>query len=260
MNALSDALPIAQYEIVADEPQFLLVSKSPDVSIHCETNSADCTADNRSVGVIEQLRKDFAREDFLPVHRLDKATSGLLLVGKGSDNTRVLSKLFQDKLITKFYWAVAKGKPIKKQGKIVGDMEKTRGGSYKLSKSSKNPSVTQFQSYSLSPGLRAYLLKPLTGKTHQLRVVMKSLGVPILGDQRYGKSNTSINENTAYSNRLYLHAAGLSFDAFGKQYCFEDAPTFVKDFDPGFERLLQELGSVFRVHFPAYKIPSKSAS
>lgn len=248
VNELSKVASTGLYKIVADEPQFLLVSKYSEVSIHSETNS-----DNKNIGLIQQLRMDFSRDDLLPVHRLDKSTSGLLLVGKGSENTRILSELFQQRRITKLYWALAAGKPSKKQGKIVGDLEKTRGGSYKLSHSRKKPSITQFYSYSLSPGLRAYLLKPLTGKTHQLRVVMKSLGTPILGDQRYGGASKSVPTPSSGSNRLCLHAAALGFNAFGMDYQFEEMPDFHIEDTSSFEKLVQELGSVFNVSFPILK-------
>jgi len=86
-----------------------------------------------------------------------------------------------------------------------------RNGSWKLLRSVENPAVTQFFSFGLTPGLRLYLLKPHTGKTHQLRVALKSLGVPLLGDTRYGADK---------SDRAYLHAWQLAFELDGKSYQF----------------------------------------
>ena len=61
-------------------------------------------------------------------------------------------------------------------------MQKARNGAWKLCQSKENPAITRFESVSCEPNLRLFILKPQTGKTHQLRVAMKSLGSPILGD------------------------------------------------------------------------------
>lgn len=78
-----------------------------------------------------------------------------------------------------------------------------------LARSLSNPAVTRFTSTSLPgkrSGLRAFLLKPETGKTHQLRVALKSLGAPVLGDERYAQAELAQQEE-----RGYLHCAALRF-------------------------------------------------
>jgi len=107
-------------------------------------------------------------------------------------------------------------KPAKKQGWVRGDMEKGRGGAWRLLPSQANPAVTYFQSASLAPGLRVFFLKPLTGRTHQLRVALKSLGAPILGDALYQGSD---------ADRTYLHAYALSFELDGETLRFYCPPT-----------------------------------
>jgi tRNA pseudouridine32 synthase/23S rRNA pseudouridine746 synthase len=81
-------------------------------------------------------------------------------------------------------------------------MQRIRNGNWKLTHNKSNPAITRFSSQSLSPNLRLFILYPATGRTHQLRVMMKSLGSPIIGDQRYGGS---------VADRGYLHAARLEF-------------------------------------------------
>ena len=90
-------------------------------------------------------------------------------------------------------------------------MQKARNGAWKLCQSKENPAITRFESVSCEPNLRLFILKPQTGKTHQLRVAMKSLGSPILGDPLYGK-------NTEKIDRTYLHAARLQFEFKGKAF------------------------------------------
>ena len=101
--------------------------------------------------------------------------------------------------------ALSNQKPKKKQGLIIGDMKKSRDGAWKLCQTKDNPAITRFESVSCEPNLRLFILKPQTGKTHQLRVAMKSLGSSILGDGLYGK-------NTEKIDRTYLHATQLEFD------------------------------------------------
>ena len=90
-------------------------------------------------------------------------------------------------------------------GTISGTVRKTRGGSYKLTKDSSPPlSRTKFKDLgSTTDGRRLVLMRPLTGLTHQLRVTLKALGSPIIGDERYGGSE---------AERLMLHATGIIVD------------------------------------------------
>lgn len=142
-----------------------------------------------------------------PVHRLDKLTSGLIIFARSQEAAARFQVLFSEHQIAKYYLAIASGKPKKKQGEIKGDMQKGRGGSWLLKRAQHNPARTRFFSQSIRERLRAYLLKPYTGKTHQLRVAMKSLGTPILGDRRYGGQ---------VSDRGYLDAFALSFEWLGE--------------------------------------------
>ena len=93
-------------------------------------------------------------------------------------------------------------------------MEKSRRGMWKLLRSQENPAITQFFSYSIAAGKRLYLLKPHSGKTHQLRVALSSIGSPILGDPIYATKN-------AYKEqRGYLHAYALKFTFQSQDYNF----------------------------------------
>lgn len=178
------------YDLIDENADFLVVDKHPEISIHDENNAVVVSKENNK-GLIKQLRIDFNNNTIAPVHRLDKSTSGLLICSKNSQAASVLSQAFQNRQVEKYYLAISDNKPSKKQGLISGDMLRTRNGSWKLSKAKTNPAVTQFFSYSLniinnSRG-RLFVLKPLTGKTHQLRVALKTIDATILGDRRYGK-------------------------------------------------------------------------
>ena len=150
------------------------------------------------LGCLSLLRKN--RPEALGVHRLDRDTSGVMVFAKSKEVQRELSALFENRQVEKSYLAIGTQKPKKKQGLIKGDIIKARGGNYRLARTLNNPSITLFKTFSMGEGYRCFYLNPRTGKTHQLRVVMKSLGSPILGDPRYGGDN---------SDRMYLHAFRL---------------------------------------------------
>lgn len=192
------------YTLVCEENDFLIVNKHANVSFH---------STNGEPGLASKIAEDGGSRLY-PIHRLDTVTSGLLIFAKSKSAARTFGELFSNHLVQKYYLAIAKGKPKKKQGAIVGDMAKSRRGRFKLLRSRSNPAVTQFFSTSLEPGLRLYLLKPLSGKTHQLRVAMTSLGTPILGDVLYGGER---------ADRTYLHAWYLEFEYGGKSYVVSTA-------------------------------------
>jgi tRNA pseudouridine32 synthase/23S rRNA pseudouridine746 synthase len=211
------------YELVDETDEFILVNKFAGVSVHKDGHL-------NQFGLFNQLKLDFDRPLY-PAHRLDAMTSGLLLLAKTPEVAAELGRLFATREVEKYYLAIAAGKPRKKQGLVVGDMAKSRGGSYKLLRSHDNPAKTRFISQLHAPGIRAYLLKPYSGKTHQLRVMMKSIGVAILGDQRYGG---------AAADRGYLHAFALRFTLFGVEHSYQLPATYGQWFIAPFDQPLMQ--------------------
>lgn len=185
--------------IIAQGGGWIALNKPSGASIHSENNIT---------GFIANAERQLDQK-LWPVHRLDKVTSGILLVATSAEAAAHLSAQFADRTVGKYYLAVSARKPIKKQGWIKGDMEKARNGCWKLARTLSNPAITQFVShYNDSEKTRFYLLKPSTGKTHQLRVAMKSISAPIHGDTRYGGTD---------ADRAYLHAYYLSFEMNGQR-------------------------------------------
>ena len=189
---------------------FMVVIKPEDVNFHCQENE---------LGLIEQLKKQLELEKIFPVHRLDKMTSGLLLVALNLKTAQCFQQMFENCEIEKYYLAVSNQKPKKKQGWIKGKMVPGRNGSWKFSNKEGRFASTQFISVSTQPGERLYLLKPHTGRTHQLRVAMKSLSAPICGDVRYAHKTEANQEQ-----RGYLHAYGIKFALENSLYEFVCLP------------------------------------
>lgn len=202
----------AQVNVIEKNNDFWVVYKPPGISFHSDTGEA---------GFFEQVKQQAqveGIETFFPVHRLDKPTSGLLIMATNEESNRQVCQAFNEHKVEKYYLAISDKKPLKKQGLIKGDMQAARNGAWKLSKTLDNPAITQFFSYSLSPGIRLFILKPRTGKTHQLRVAMKSLGAVIAGDSLYA------GEGAAQYDRCYLHAYSIGFQLNNQFYRFTAPP------------------------------------
>ncbi len=250
--------PLPTIKILYESDQILAIEKPPHISHHDEKmqNFSEDKAESSTntgtatMGIISLLRY-MQQNDILAspykgrlygVHRLDKVTSGILLLAKSKEVAGMLSRSFQDKTVTKYYVALTNKKPKKKkQGWVRGDMKVARRGAWKLipSTSSKakgeenmtnsNYAVTRFftaglgncqfeddawsdihthtdqtKASSISFPRTMILFRPHTGKTHQLRVAAKSLGLPILGDVLYDDAN-----DAKKVRRTYLHAVAM---------------------------------------------------
>ena len=189
-------------DIIYQTDDFIIIYKPCGISVH---------KDQSEIGLTTLLAEQLGVPQVWLVHRLDKVTSGLLILALNAESVAEFFRLFSEHHIQKTYLALSNQKPKKKQGLLVGDMQKARNGAWKLCQSKENPAITRFESVSCEPNLRLFILKPQTGKTHQLRVAMKSLGSPILGDALYGK-------NTEKIDRTYLHAARLQFEFKGQAF------------------------------------------
>ena len=132
-----------------------------------------------------------------PVHRLDYATTGILLVGKTSSSIRALNKMFEDKKVKKTYYAITIGE-MDSAGKITSKIDAKKSQS-KFILTASVPS-NKFGKLNLVK------LEPKTGRRHQLRKHLSSIGNPILGDKDYGIEDLILN-----GKGLYLHAYSLKF-------------------------------------------------
>ena len=208
--------------IVFQNSDFVVVNKPAGLNFHSELEDSSIQGNDEketAPGLVVVTKQQLNLSELYPVHRLDKMTSGLVIFALNKSTAQAFQLMFENHKVQKFYLAISDKKPKKKQGWIVGDILSARRGSWKLSKSKDNPARTQFQSFSIEPGLRLYLLKPVTGRTHQLRVALKSIGAPILGDVRYADANSAKE-----IERGYLHAFALQFELRGQHYEFVKAP------------------------------------
>jgi tRNA pseudouridine32 synthase/23S rRNA pseudouridine746 synthase len=139
------------------------------------------------------------------VHRLDRDTSGLILLARDAETHRRLSAAFAERRIRKTYLALVEGSPVDRGGVIDLPLARVatrppRYGVVPLAGGGK-PSLTRWRLLRSGPRASLLLLQPHTGRSHQLRVHLAALGHPVLGDPLYG--------DPAAASRLQLHGTGL---------------------------------------------------
>ncbi|KAJ6645058.1 Heme A synthase, partial [Pseudolycoriella hygida] len=166
--------------------------------------------------------------EFKLVHRLDKDTSGILLIAKNYLSSIKMMRAFQEKIIQKTYLAVGLGKLQKNEGEISGMIGKKRGRGYEIVENDEEGGKFAITYYKLLKVLRTSadnnsnisLLEftPLTGRMHQLRFHAKMLNCPILGDVKYGTA-----ESITLSKKMLLHAQKIMLpkQIFGKEIIIE---------------------------------------
>ncbi|HTR85054.1 MAG TPA: RluA family pseudouridine synthase [Reyranella sp.] len=164
-------------------------------------------------GMLDALRFGYEDRPRL-VHRLDKDTSGLLLIARTGQAAKRLAESFRDRETEKLYWAVVVGVPPKHEGAINLPLAKRPGArdreTMQVDHEEGQKALTHFRVLDHA-GRRASLLAlwPRTGRTHQLRVHCAAIGCPILGDRKYGGEEALLS-TIAEERRLHLHARRLA--------------------------------------------------
>jgi 23S rRNA pseudouridine955/2504/2580 synthase len=194
--------------IILNKPYGLPVQGGPGITRHLD-------------GMLDGLRFGHPDRPRL-VHRLDRDTSGVIALARSPGVAARLAQAFRTRAVEKTYWAVVAGRPVPVEGRV--DLHLVRlGGQEKRDAPAdrKDPdaahAITDYRTLDHAARKLAWLeLRPLTGRTHQLRVHCAALGAPILGDERYGierntdergKRNIAIVEGL--SDEMHLHARRL---------------------------------------------------
>ena len=152
------------------------------------------------------------------VHRIDKETSGILLVALNRKIADFLSYSFRKKKITKYYWAITYGNLSKKSGVIDKSIKRKNSNTY-------IDALTEYTKYmNFKDNFNFMIYKPVTGRNHQIRIHSHDLGIPILGDTKYGYN---LDDN----KKLHLHSKSIEFfHPNGKKMYFEaDLPPHMQE-------------------------------
>ena len=148
------------------------------------------------------------------VHRLDKDTSGVLLVARSARAAGHFAKVFSSRTARKVYWALIAGVPSLEEGVIDAPLAKQPGtGGEKMHVDEENglPAKTRYRMIDRAGNRAAWVeLQPMTGRTHQLRAHMAAIGHPIVGDAKYGGAEAFLTGGI--SRKMHLHARRLKVD------------------------------------------------
>lgn len=224
--------------ILFEHTDFFVVNKPAGVSVQDEQGE---------LGVLHQVCQQTNAEKLWLVHRLDKVTSGCFIVARNQQAAAKFGGLFEQRQIEKCYLALSNKKPTKKQGTVIGGMKKIRDGKWALNRDNQLIAATQFITRGTGSGTRLFVIKPHTGRTHQIRVALKSLGSPITGDTLYQGED---------ADRAYLHAYALSFN-YDNQAIKITAPieTGTHFLSDNVQQVIKTFGVPFTFDWPKVKLP-----
>ena len=193
-------------EIIWEDDHLIVVNKPRGIVVHPASGNWKGTLLS---GLLYKNKKLAPSENLRPgiVHRLDKVTSGLLLVAKTTQALTLLSEQFRERKIQKEYHALCEGRLPSSKGRVDVPLKSSpQERKIRPDKSGKE-AITEFEvkKYFPATDLSYVYLYPKTGRTHQLRVHMSFIGNPILGDKLYGAKKEFSSEGVA------LHAYKISF-------------------------------------------------
>lgn len=198
--------------ILYRDPLLLILNKPAGLPVHGGPRSLRGGSDGAAFAADDNLSKYLDALRFglpdLPqlAHRLDRDTSGCLVLGRNTDALQRLGKLFAQNRVSKTYWAIVHGTPPQPNGRIDQPLLRyVRAGGFgfrMLPDPTGQDAVTDYTILGQHNGQSWLELRPQTGRTHQLRVHCAHLGCPILGDDKYGQPVPGLP--------LHLHAASIA--------------------------------------------------
>src|SRR5687768_13939000 len=205
----AESIPL---RVAYEDGSMLIVDKPAGLVVHPSAGHGSGTLVNALLGRAEALGEPLGAIAGVGrpgiVHRLDKDTSGLLVVAKTDDAQASLMRQFGDRSIEKEYLALVRGEAPAPRGRIEAPVGRDPRDRQRMAVvAGGREAVTEYESLGSGGGYTLLSLRPRTGRTHQLRAHLAYLGLPIAGDQRYAGS-----AGPGGLQRQFLHAARLTLD------------------------------------------------
>lgn len=193
-----------QNMVIYKDDNIIVLNKPSGLAVQGGTNTL------RHVdGLLDALKYGNEEKPKL-VHRIDKDTSGILVLARNRKTADLLTKAFREHLLQKTYLTLTRGVPQNSQGTIKAPLEKTGERVYVLEGG--KPAITEYEVLDFVGTKYALVAaSPLTGRTHQIRAHMEYMNMPILGDDKYfGEMR---EKNSLFVNKLHLHAYEIDLSA-----------------------------------------------
>lgn len=218
----NELIPLsADLEILHEDDDLAVIFKPSGLVVHPAEGHAQDTLVNILLDKIKNLSMGFNEQRPGIVHRLDKETSGLLVIAKNDETHTALSEQFRSRTVKREYYALVYGcpkAPIKRIESLIGRDQKHRKKFSSQVKTGK-VAITNYQVFrELKQNITELRVRLETGRTHQIRVHLSELGHPIVGDILYGSNSklkqiksVSLKKEIEHLPRIALHAAVLGF-------------------------------------------------
>lgn len=199
-DLLPERLPLS---IIYEDPDLVLIDKPAGMLVHPVRFQPGGTLAN---ALAYHWRKNNEAASFHPVHRLDQQTSGLVLVAKNPWAHQQLSLQIEENKINRLYFALCRGTPEQISGKISAPIKKSPAGIKRIISPAGKPSFTRYRAIEPFPGGALLAVKLFTGRTHQIRVHLSHLGLPLWGDPLYGCPDPEFPRPALHAVRLrFIH-------------------------------------------------------
>ncbi len=207
-----------ELEIIMENNDYLVINKAPGIVVHPnDSGHSDGTVLNALLAHTK-LSKGSSQERPGIVHRLDKDTSGVLIIAKNNETHEKLAKAFHDRKVEKHYIALVKGHMKSNKGRIDAPLRRSskKRTQMAIHRQGKR-AITNFEIISEYKDSSLLKINIETGRTHQIRVHMAGIGHPIVGDKVYGDKNFNLYFKNKFGlERQFLHA--YSMGIIGKKF------------------------------------------
>lgn len=220
-------------DVIFEHPDFLIINKPANLMVHVPSRSStQYTLVDWLLSHFQEIRQVGMEDRPGIVHRLDKDTSGLIIVPRNNYAHNIFNTMFKNREIHKTYLALVQGHPPA-EGTITLPIARDPSNPTRMTYKNIHgrPAITHFKTLKYFHNAALLELKPITGRTHQLRVHCAAIGHPILGDITYGNKSKLID-------RQALHATCLQFVYEQTPYTFCTQPP--EDFQRAQELLAQQ--------------------
>lgn len=212
LDLIPEAIPL---DVIYEDSNVLVVNKPAGMVVHPAAGHAAGTLVHAVLAHSSDLEGIGGKQRPGIVHRLDKDTSGIILIAKNQASHIWLQRQFKSRDLEKIYLALVDGRPATREGRIIAPIYRDRANRQKMAVAPEGKGKNAVTEYEVVQSYRHHALlrvHPITGRTHQIRVHLSSIHIPIVGDKIYGLKNPSLS-----IGRHFLHAAEIAIRLPGEK-------------------------------------------